>query len=47
MAFINTDRDRLKEYEITPRDGLLGSLEMMLEMVECNIYSVILLTGAG
>lgn len=43
MSFINTDRDRLEEYEFISRDELLGSLEMTLEMVECNLYSVILL----
>ena len=47
MAFINTDRNRLKEYEFTSRDGLLGSLEMILEMVECNVCSVILLKGTA
>lgn len=45
MAFINMDRNRLKEYEFTCRDGLLGSLEMTLEMVECNLCSIIWLKG--
>lgn len=47
MAFINTGRDRLKEYEFTSRDVLLGSLEMTLKMVECNHCSVILCKGTA
>lgn len=47
MAFIYTDRDRLKEYEFTSRYVLLDSLEMTLEMVKCNVYSVILLKGTA
>lgn len=47
MAFIYTDRDRLKEYEFTSRYVLLDSLEMTIEMVKCNVYSVILLKGTA
>lgn len=47
MAFIYTDRDRLKEYEFTSRYALFGSLEMTLEMVGCNLYSIILLRGTA
>lgn len=47
MAFITTDMDRLKEYEFPCRDGLLGSLKMTLEMVECNLCGVILLKSTA